>query len=117
MAYDSITIHFIAQGRRAKVGKAWNGGDRREETGAASAPNGLPSIAQVAGDAVAFDLRVAVVEDMDGRLPSRCIQGSEEIPQGLEGFIVANELQVFVQERMDGGTVVSAHGSFRTSKG
>jgi hypothetical protein len=71
----------------------------------------------VAGDAVAFDLGVAVVEDMDGRLPSRCIQGSEEIPQGLEGFVIAFELQILVQERMDGGTVVSAHGCFRTSMG
>ena len=71
----------------------------------------------MAGDTVTFDLGVTVVEDMDGRLASRCIQGSEEIPQGLEGFVIACELQVFVQERMDGDTVVSANGCFRTSTG
>ena len=115
--FAKARIAFPFTGPRLPHGQARNGGDRREETGAASAPKGLPSIAQVAGDAVAFDLGVAVVEDMDGRLPSRCIQGSEEIPQGLEGFVIAFELQILVQERMDGGTVVSAHGCFRTSMG
>ena len=117
VSFTKARIAFPFTFPRLPHGKARNGGDRREETGAASAPKGLPSIAQVASDAVAFDLGVAVVEDMDSRLPSRSIQGSEEIPQVLEGFVVARELQVFVQERMDGGTVVSAHGCLRTSLG
>ena len=67
----------------ANVGMGETG---ERKPGPPAAPNGLPSVAQVAGDAITFNLRIAVVEHMDGGLPRQGIQGSEEIPQRLKSF-------------------------------
>ena len=60
----------------------------------------------MAGDPITFNLRIAVVEHMDGGLSRRCIQGGKEIPQRLKSLGIARELKVFVEKLVDGTSVI-----------